>query len=517
MSKPGNWQPPLFPRQFDVLAECRKKDGLRKYILLNGPRWSAKSVSCWWAIVDHAWRIKNASICILCKAVTSGSSSGHWNRITEKVIPDWIDADIGMDWAPLSIGNRLSKEKATPRMDGATKKLYCYVTNKWGGRSRLELNSLRDERDVEGFFKDRYFSMIYWPELTQYDEFLTYDTLKQALRCDGVAEQDHVLLADTNPSNKKHFAYKEWYELRNANPEDLREEERPRQKNLRLIEFTLDDNLSLSEQRKKDILAEFSYDPAVLARYGYGRWTDADTGGLFTGFFLPALHVVGEEGDPDSEILVPQDGCFELLSGWDLGGINSAMAIAEKIYPGDPSIPETSVFKFLDEEVVVGEQVSIGDFTADMAVPKIRLWENWVGKPVRWTHWSDRSAFDHWEPISKTYHHQEVYAASKGTIILQSVAQGRESVGDRIRLWKKLLHQQRLLFSAARCPKLIEMNRLIKCGKHPYSIAKGNEYKHIFDAASYIVIRECWTELENLVSGITTADAGDARLISLKL
>lgn len=512
----AGWLPDLFPRQFDLLRECRKRDGLRKYILINGARWSSKSFAAWNAIPDHAFNVENASVCILCKAVTSGSSSGHWNSIVEKVIPEWIAGGFGFDWAPMGTG-RWKYEKATPRQDGTTKKLYCYVTNKFGGRSRIELNSLQDERDVEGFFKDRYFSMIYWPELSEYDEYKTFDTLKQALRRPGVSDEDHLLLADTNPSNKKHWAYKEWYELRSADPEDLTEAERPRQKHLRLLEFTLDDNLSLTEQRKKDILADFSYDPQVLARYGYGRWTDADTGGLFTGTFLPAIHVVGDEHDPDTEILVPQDGGYELLGGWDLGGTNSAFAVAEKMYPGDPSVPESSVFKFLDEAVLVGERLSIGDFTVDMALPVIDLWEAVIGKPVRWTHWSDRSAFDRWEPISKTYHHQEVYAASGGRIVLQSVHQGRESVAQRIRLWKKLLFQNRLLFSAARCPKLIEMNRNIRCGKFPYSVSANSEYKHIFDAASYIVIREAWNELEQLVSGIATADSSDARLISVRL
>jgi len=515
MIQNGVWRPDLFPRQFDLLRECRKRDGMRKFILASGPRWSAKSRACWEAIVDHAWNVKHASICILAKSITSGSSSGHWNMITEQIVPEWIAGDFGFNWAPMGIG-RWKNELATPRQDGTTKKLFCRVRNKFGGSSRLELNSLMDERDVEGFFKDRYFSMIYWPELSEYEDFKTFDTLKHALRCPGVAEEDHVLLADTNPSNKKHFAYKEWYELRTADPEDLPEEQRPRQKHLRLLEFTLDDNLSLSEQRKKDILADFSYDPQVLARYGYGRWTDADTGGLFTGTFLPAIHIVGDEHDPDTEILIPQDGCSELLCGWDIGGTNSAMAMAEQIYPGDPGVPESSVFKFIDEEVVIGERLSVAEFT-ELALEKINLWEAWIGKPVMWVHWSDRSAFDRWEPISKTYHHQEVYAASGGKIILQSVHQGRESVAQRVRLWKKLLFQQRLLFSAARCPKLIEMNRLIKCGKHPYSISSQSEYKHIFDAASYLVIRQCWTELENLVSGINTADSGDARLVSVRL
>lgn len=484
------------------------------------------------AICDHAWNTDGGSVCVLCTSIPAGSSSGIWTLLTENVIPQWIEANFGFNWAPVDAG-RWKNKLCKPRQDGATKKLYCCVTNRFGGRTRIELNSLKDERDVEKEFKNRYFSMIYWSEMSAFNDRRTFDTLLHALRMPNVPEERHLLLCDTNPSDlgTEYFGWKIFYHTRTANPDDLDEAERPIQKHLKLVEFTLDDNFSLSVERKKEILSLFAHDPDLLARYGYGRWVKASSNALFISVFKPAIHVFGDVGELDPEMLLPEPNCSELITGWDPGGANPAMVIAEKVFRPVQRLPtgggkleakEESVIKFLDELAFVKENFSYAEFT-ELVMEKIRYWERFMGRELMWVHWSDRSCFDQREAISNRVPYEEIYAASGGKILLQAheKSQARGTKAPGIRLWRKLLFQERMYFSAAMTPKLIEMNKVLRRdmrrGMPPDSVDKNQDERHIFDSARYLVMSENWEELQDGILTMETAKREEPRLISVRL
>lgn len=519
----GTWFPDISPKQLQLMRMAREKNGQRKYFLVSGPRWSSKTIGGLHACVDHAWNTPNAVVCVLVPTITAGSDSGVWTLLTEQIIPEWIAGNFGLDWA----------FRGSPRQQGTTKKLYCIIKNKFGGKSRFELNSLKDERKVENDFKNRYFSMFYWSELSNFKHRKTFDTLIQSLRIKGVAEDQHLLLADTNPADegKDSWIYKLWYETRLADPEDLKPEELPIQKNLRLLEVFINDNPYLTEVRKTELKASFAHDPDLYDRYFLGKWTKSSSNALFAGTFSPGIHVIGNDEDNDPEILVPEEDCIELITGWDPGGTNPAMVIAEKCYlpdlgadvAGDERLisertdnaPERSVFKFLDELVFVGGDLSVAEFT-EMALELMQGWEAFIGKPIMWRHWSDRQAFDQKESISKRYVYEEVYSASGGKIMLEAVEKGRGSVGNGIRLWRKLMFQNRLLFSARKTPKLIEMNRSLRRGKLDDTVLDTDENRHVFDAGRYLVTRECWDEMISSILTLRTASS-TRRVLSVKL
>jgi hypothetical protein len=412
----------------------------------------------------------------------------------------WIEGNFGLDWAP----------RGTPRQHGVTKKFFCLIKNKWGGNSRFEVNSLKDERMTEKDFKNRYFSCIYWSELSNFKQRATFDILIHSLRMMGVPEQEHLMICDTNPADEgqKSWIYKLFY---------IREEPEAFRKTLHLLEFSLADNIYLTEERRQEIRDSFAYDPDLYARMAEGRWTEALSDSLFGDVFKYSIHVASSDG-PDPEILVPEENCVELQTGWDFGFANPAAVISEKVFPfSTTKETERSVFKFIDELVYIGEEVTVSEFTEEM-VQKMDYWERIIGKPVHWQHWSDRSAFDMLEPISNRYQYEEVYAASGGRIKLDAVDRRPGSVGQRIRLWRKMLFQKRLLFSEEKCPRLITMNQAIARGKTAYSIAKNCEHKHPFDAASYLVSRECWEELvDNIVSLRGYDRDSPRRLVSIPL
>lgn len=483
------WVPPLFDKQFELLRLCREQNGLRKYIMASGSRWSGKTVACLNAVVDHAWNTKNAAISVLCTSISAGADSGVWSLLTEVIIPQWISGDFGLDWA----------EKGTPRQHHVTKKFYCLIKNKHGGTSRIQLDSLKKEIEVEQDFKNRYLTMIYWSEVTNFHDPKTYHTLIQALRGLGVPQDQFVFLGDCNPADdgEDHFVYKEWYVFRLTDPAKLSDNERPRQRYLRLMEFFPDDNPFLTEEFKLQKKAEFSADPDLFARYWLGQWKKSSTDALFVGQFRRSIHVIASEGESsDPQICVPEEDCQELDLGWDIGQSNHAVVFAEKIYVqiGQQS---RAAFKFFDEVVIISGIVSIAELT-DMVLEKMSRWEDFLGHEVKWKHWSDRSSLDQRLVTSKRFPVEEVLDASAGEILLSGVDNTPGSLAPSVRLWRNMLHQNRLLFSD-QCQKLVEMNTSLKSRDRIPDTVRDSVHKHPFDAARYIIMGELWDELVNSI------------------
>lgn len=514
MYQNGVWYPDLFDKQWRLLQLCRLQNGQQKSILLCGPKWSGKSISAAHAIVDHCWNTEHASVAVVTPSISSGQDSGFWNFLTEKIIPQWIAGEFGMTWA------KIKGKVRSPGQDGTTKKLYCVLTNKFGGTSRIQLNSIKEERDIEKNFFNTYFSMIYVSEaaLTLTQE-KSYTTLLGSLRILGVPEEKYVLLLDTNPAKEgaDSYLYKLFYVLRVQNPDLLSESDSIKQRYLHLQEIYLDDNVFLSEEKKNKIKSDYESDPDLYARYVLGQWKKASKGALFADVFKPAIHVVDETG-LDHDLILPQPDCEELMTSWDFGPVNPVVVFCEEfpfLFEGEEK--EKSVFKFFDEIAFFGEMdMSLGDFTG-LVVEKMDEYERLIGHPVHWLHYSDRSAFDVRESISNIYQYQEVYAASNERIELQAVDKRPGSVPQAIRLWRKLLLQQRLLFSGVNCPKLVEMNQSLSSGINGQPLAKGQLQRHPFDAARYLVTRRCWQEMMGNILTMRRMSDPPAKVIAVPL
>lgn len=486
---------------------CQRK----KYTLAAGPRFCGKTIGALAAFVEHAWNTPRANNCIITISQTVGLDSGVWKDLVEVVIPDWIEGDFGMEWY---------KE---PYIMGVSKKPTCEIVNKFGvdmdpkerkrhgGTSVIQLESLKVEDEVEARFKPRRYSGIYVPELTTFKNRHTFDTWSECLRLMGLAPDKHLFLADTNPDDPGHWVYHVWFELLNLDPDEVPEEERALYDQLGRVDFDLADNIFDPQQRIDELKARYWHDQDLYSRYIDGKWTTATEDALFYKVFSAQRHVVGEISSPankEPEIMVPEEGCFELFTGSDLGVTNSAAVVAEKVYRdetvdanGKSVVKRVPCLKFLDELVRTGEVFSMDEFVMEW-VQLLDFWEQILQKPgrIRWTHWSDRSAFDFRETVSNRYHHQIVYDASNGRIILQAADRGPGSIAQRVDLWRKLLFEDRLWFSADRCPKLILMNKSIKRGTSKMQvIAAHSLHKHIFDAASYMAASEFGDELQRQV------------------
>lgn len=497
----GNWQPSLSPKQLEFrwLVHPNNPEK-RKFICISGPRRSSKTWAVLSAVVEHAWLVPNAHISLLTPTLSAGIDGGPWQLLTEEIIPQWIDGDFGLRW------------HREPYISGATKKPMLSLVNSHGGVSRIQLDSMREgETQISKQFKGKMFSMVVVSEASNWvRDRKTFDMLIEVFRKPGLESRKHTLILDTNPAEEgaRHWIYQLFYEFRTQ--ENLPENLKPLQDQLSLQEFFVNDNPYLSTTDIDLMLAQYAHNPDLYARYFEGKWVTATGDGVFSEVFKPTLHVLGgieTPTNPDPEILVPEDNCFELFTGWDPGVSNYAAIVLERFQKLKPDGKGSeSAFKVLDELVALGSNYTMGDFTADF-LERIDYWEQHIGRKVRWTHFSDRSVFDYRESISDRYQHQEVFARSNGRIQLQAVAKGKDSVRQRVDILRKLLFQDRIYFSNSRCPLMIESIQGLKKDRHG-PIVRGSRYKHAFDALTYAVSSLCFEEMDEAVRSAMAKPVG---------
>lgn len=491
------WSPKLFQKQVDLIADMRS--GAHRFILAAGPRFSGKTVAALHGIVDNAWNTDRANWALVSVSQSAGFDSGVWTDLTETIIPEWIEAGFGLQW------------KKPPSIQHVSKKPYCSIINRFGTESKFQLESLKNEAEVESRFKGKRYSGMFINELSNFRHRKTLDTWSECLRMLHLPPEKHLLIADTNPADEgsKSWIYRTWFEfpLMQEHPDGkpLTPPERKLQQLLSLHEFSIDDNIFAPPERIEQLKGMLSSNPDLYARYILGRWVTSSLDALFVDVFKEHIHVIGEEessANLNPEMMDIEDGCYELYTGWDLGVVNSAAVIVEKTFATGSRYP---IFKQLDELVITGEDFSMDDFVYDF-VQKMMYWAERAGdRKLKWTHWSDRSAFDMKEPSSRRYHHQIVFDASPldtpgGRIVLQAAERGPNSIRQRVDLFRKLLWEDRVFISRAKCPQSIEMVKSIKKGKTQLApIEKGSRHKHVFDALTYCIASECYDELANLI------------------
>lgn len=469
----GRWLPDLSPKGFDVF------NNYTRYLMVDGPRKAGKSLAIANRVARHLFENNNAIVGIITKTLKNGKV-GVWADLTSTILPQWMEAKIGMKWI---------KE---PTMDVATKMSYARIRNAYGGTSEVQLHSLENVWEAEAKFKGTRFSLLWISEADQFEDRIVFDALSDQLRVVGIPYENHQLIADLNPpeTGTKHWLFNTWFPKLQDGPQ--------RDDSYHRINFTLDDNTFLDPREKADLIAKYSYDKQLYARYVKGEWVEDVSEGHFADVFVPSTHIVGDVSSPreeDHEIIVPPKNCIELFSGWDLGDVNHACAIACKRSDNNGN----SVFDIIDEAVIIDRKISIADFT-ETVMEKMQWWEDYMktnhgADRILWRHWSDNSAW-RYRAASDVYDELVVRQVSQGRIVLHAVTKGSGSVKQRIGLLKKLLFERRC-FISAQLHNVIKMVREMKPGPNRSEpIRDGDKNKHIFDALTYMLISETPMDVE---------------------
>lgn len=527
---PQPWRPSTSPKQDEIRWHCSPfNPDKKKFICISGPRRSSKTVGCLHAIAEHAWNTSNGLIAIITPSVTAGSDAGVWHQLVSQVLPQWIDGEFGMEWAGMSA------KKGGAYQEGVSKKLKCEVTNRHGNTTVIQLESMKEgETEIGKRFRGKTFSMVYWSDVGVWVKSRTsFDLIIETLRgIIGIDPKSYTLLIDTNPADEgeRHWLYQLFYEFRQmdeaglsaiANEQGIQGSDMlALQSQLDLMEVFVGDNPYLTPDDLAQLKAQYAHSPDLWNRYYLGKWTSASGDSVFYDVFRPAIHVVGEletPTNPHPEMLMPEEYTHELFTGWDLGYSNMAVTLFERFW-ATANQEGQAAFKVLDEAIYIKSDLTVGDIT-EIVLRKMRFWEDLCGRKFRWSHFSDRFAFDAREPISDRYHFEEVDLASHGEIMMQGIARKHGSVHFRVDLLRKLLHQDRIFFNNDKCPLVIQSCQGLRKGRQGAAVDKQSIHKHAFDALTYGLSALCYEELQKAISNDvnTTRSRGSGGIIAVPL
>jgi len=504
MTPTAPWRPATSPMQDQIRWRCSPSNpDKKKFVCVSGPRKSSKTIGCLHAIVQHAWETDRGRVCIISPSITAASDAGPWDQLVNSIIPEWIAADFGLEWV------------REPYQEGVSKKLKCSITNRHGNTTTFQLESMKEgEGEIGKRFKGKAFSMLYWSEVGSWvKQRSSFDMVMECLRMPHLQGREHVMLLDTNPADEgeRSWIYQLFYKFRNLDLPELNAAAKERglegtdllalRDQLDLLEVFVGDNPYLTASDLALLKAQYAHSPDLWNRYYLGKWTTAAGDSIFYDVFRPAIHVVGDietPTNPEPEMMLPEEGTHELYTGWDLGHSNHAVVIIERFLAAGKT-EGVAGFKVLDEIVFIRSDETVGDIT-EMMLKKMRYWETVAGRKFRWTHYSDRSAFDAREPISDRYHFEEIELASHGEITMQGVARKHGSVFFRVDLVRKLLHQDRLFVNNDKCPMLIQSLQGLKKGRNGAAVDRQSDHKHAFDALTYALSALCYDELQRAIS-----------------
>jgi len=466
-SPEGYWVPISSVKQLQIFNDYHR------FLLISGPKKSGKTLGCADKVLRHAWETDRARVGVFAKTVKLAVDGGCWTDLTDSLMQEWIPADMGMTIV------------TPPKVDGRTRQTYFEVSNVHGTVSRIVLNSLDYDDDIETVIRGKRYSMIWFNELSNFRSRKVFDISIDQLRCVHLPYTAHQWMGDTNPADEGDLSwiYKLWYGERadddHADPK-FRDE-------LGLIEVMIPENPFLSEQERSILTATFRHDPDMYSRYIEGKWTSSSANSHFADVFRSDLHVIGEATGPRQEewdILLPEENCIELITGWDIGSINHAISFIEPVMSKGRLI-----YKVLDEIVILEQKISLSDLT-DMAMEKMDYWEAQIGKDIKWRHWSDKSSFDQYRPAAEIYDYMQINVSSRGRIMLVAAPKWKDSIRDRINMTRKLLYEDRLVVSIL-CEQTVAMFKGLRKGNTMANfVDRSSRFKHIFDAMTYPILAE---------------------------
>lgn len=441
------------------------------------------------------WETDGARVALFSKTIKSAKVGGVWEDLVRYAVPEWIEANLEGARSDITF-----KYTVEPKVDGSTRTSLFKIQNYWGSESEIYLFSLDFDGEVAEKVKGTRFSMMWFSELTNFDDRAVYTISKQQLRMPHLRPEQHMWIADTNPSEdgEENWIYQLWYieRLLKEPPEHLQGEgERAAfklmQSQMDLIEIMLEDNPYITREQKQQVMADHIYDRDLYERAVNGKWVSGTSKDrLFSDCYKPALHRVGDVEsvrEEEWEVALPSENCFELITGWDLGETSHSAHILEKIGSGDQIH-----WVVLDELVIINERMGIKEFV-DIFMGMMAWMEKAVAasgnkRQIAWRHYSDDSVNKYRSAIDD-YERNVVWKASKEKIELEGVPKPDGSIMARIYLLRRLLHDRRIHISA-QCTRTHDMLRRARKGRARTEPFLRDQHKHPFDSLTYPIIME---------------------------
>lgn len=496
----------LFPKQLEVFnagnAEYSAKHhpNFPSVVLTEGPRWSSKTVSVCHRVIRHLWETPGARAAMVAKTIPSAKDAGSWLDLIDIAMPQWINAGIADEkHGGVFRFTTFDREGVPgPIQSAKSRTMFFRIENAYGGESEMILMSLQHDHEVKQKLKNTRFSLLWFPELTNFLDQKVLSVSLESLRMYHLKRWQHMWIGDTNPSEEgmDSWIYKKWIERSVEEEESAELRSSEFQKAMVHIHFDLKDNLSLTNAECEARREMYADDPGELDREFYGKWTKGHgTRGLhFADVFSRSRHVIGAEGTGEIQIDKATD---TLLTGWDIGkATNQACGMIEKRYVFTPDKKQMwSVFSILDSISRIDEQSSVAILGTDM-LEKMQELDREYSRKFMWIHYADDSAMNVWNATSEAFDYEVIQNATNGEINLTGVPKPSNSIEARVRLIRQLLREGRL-YVAGRCLDVIQMFEDLKRGGNTRKdYVHWDKNKHVFDWISYVLYMQCFEELD---------------------
>lgn len=508
---PAPWER-LFGKQLDIF------NSRARILLVSGSRKSGKTFGLLERIVRHMWETPGARVGVFAKSKGLAKEFGSWQDLTEKHVPGWIGIESALDPKIIFEITTVNSEGVPGvKQDGQTRTAFFRVRNMYGGESEARLFSIEHDHEVEAKVKNKVFSLIYFIELSNFQDKRILTVTLQQLRMDHLRPKDgkqdvmHQWAGDTNPDvelGNRSWIYKTFYVDRNK--KDMTEKEKMFYGSMQVIELFHGENPHITQQEIVELEISCEDDPALNDSYVKGIWGDGaqQRGKLLAPWFIRNFHVVGG-GEGEGDQIDVRPGTVMLWGGWDLGNVNHAVVLLDMWFVNISGVDRRH-WAVLDEKWTINEKIDLVDFTHDI-VEKMDHLNTINKKTYDWKHWSDIDAIKLWNPSAAAYDYQIVQAASHGKIVLQGVAKPEGSVRSRVWILKRLLKEKRL-FISARCTRTIEMIENLRRGDGKDYVHQ-DEYKHLFDCLTYPLLME--SEVEMLEESMSRPSASERQAPTL--
>jgi PBSX family phage terminase large subunit len=470
------WLPELSQKQLILF------NAFERYLLVHGARRSGKSIGVAKKFTRHCLDVKGARACMLSKNIKLAKEGGPWSDLVDLVIPEFESAGV-------------MQMVTKPKLDAQTRSLYCEVSNRYGGSTRIYLSSLEHDADAERLLKSRRFSIIWVLEATNFARRSLFDTAVQSLRIPNLPFNQHQLIFDCNPAEdgQNNWIWKLWFGEKNreVTPADFKSEQQFRayrefQGQLRDISINIPDNPYLSQQEIDELYAQYQYDDATLRRYFYGEWVVANTDSFFAQQFRSEVHILGNVHTPkrdDWEVITIPPETQSIEVGVDIGDRSTSVTFVYK--QTDPK--GRNEYYVIDEVCVADDDVTL-DALTQAILEVMDKWEKFVGHRIQFNFFSDSSSFNRKISASDT-EAMLVYNLSGGRIELRPVVKYRNSVIEGVSMIRRLLFESRLFFSA-QCIHTITMMRYLKPERASGTGVQkvpDSKYKHAYDSLRYVL------------------------------
>lgn len=481
------WAPDLFPKQFDVVNDRHRR------LLVCGPRKTGKSIAICHKIFHHLWNTNGAVVGLFTTSYKVATDGGSWTDLIKYAYPQWEGLEAGdspgddpsayFHYTTFIRGD----EDGGPKLDAKSRTPFFRIQNRFGGESECRLFSVDNENEIEAKTKQLRFSGVWVIELSTFKTRKIMEMTVLCLRAHGVPLEDQFWIADTNPAEegREHWSYKVFY----VNRVDPAYPDKQFQSMTGLIEIFLDDNTKLNAIERSELENLYRNSHDEYQRFVLGIWPDGPVKRreVFADLLTP-VHF------PAGPIDIPRT-TETLITGWDMGSINSAFIIlCRHVEQG------ISFWLVLAEIVLIDFEITTADFTLQCLDKIIAINEfyksHWPLFPgFLWRHWSDNSSTAFWKPQIGAVDAAIVYDASKHQIELQGVSKPDGSVEEDTKMLRTLLREGRL-FVGDNCPHTREMLQKIKRGSRG-QVDATDKLKHVFDALRYPIRAEWVDDLQS--------------------